>query len=229
MGLFTKLFGGNRSESESKSWNQAYPQISGQFGSWLPQAGDSYGAAGDFLKGGFGEYADKTGYDFVMDRALDDVGTSHWAAGLGKSGAIGKAMQDRAAGVADSYRRNYLTDLMNHAGMGINAGSLIAGAGSRSEGSSEGSSDNGGFGKFVGALLASDRRLKRNIVRIGTLADGLGVYSYDYRTDIAPDLPTGRQRGVMADEVAQIRPWALGPTRPDGFATVDYSQIAEAA
>jgi hypothetical protein len=63
------------------------------------------------------------------------------------------------------------------------------------------------------AAVFSDRRLKANIERVGTLSDGLGVYDYDYVWG------GERQRGVMADEVAQLRPWALGEP-VNGFATV---------
>lgn len=64
----------------------------------------------------------------------------------------------------------------------------------------------------------SDRRAKTNIVRVGTLEDGLGVYDFDYVWG-GP-----RQRGVMADEVAELRPWALGPVI-GGFASVNYGAL----
>jgi hypothetical protein len=68
----------------------------------------------------------------------------------------------------------------------------------------------------AGAVAFSDRRLKSNIAKVGELEDGLGVYDYD--------IAGKRERGVMADEVAQLRPWALGPTVA-GFATVDYGKL----
>jgi hypothetical protein len=66
-------------------------------------------------------------------------------------------------------------------------------------------------------ILASDRRLKRNIKQLGIRPDGLGVYSYDY-------IWGGSHIGVMADEVAALRPEALGPTI-GGFATVNYGRL----
>lgn len=73
------------------------------------------------------------------------------------------------------------------------------------------------------AILASDRRLKTNIEAVGALEDGLGVYDYDY---IDPArFGEGRQRGVMADEVAELRPWALGPLIDGEFASVDYGAL----
>lgn len=68
------------------------------------------------------------------------------------------------------------------------------------------------------ASLFSDRRLKTDISRVGTTDDGLGVYTYRY-TFGGPI-----HMGVMADEVAQIRPEALGPVVA-GFATVNYGAL----
>lgn len=78
------------------------------------------------------------------------------------------------------------------------------------------------FGKLVGAAstaasIFSDPRLKENIVKIGELEDGLGVYEYDY-------LWGEHAQGVMADEVEQMRPWAMGPT-VGGFKTVNYAAL----
>lgn len=64
----------------------------------------------------------------------------------------------------------------------------------------------------------SDIRLKRDIRKIGLLDDGLGIYAYRYRWDDEPQI------GVMAQEVAAIRPWALGPIQ-NGVMTVDYGAL----
>ena len=75
------------------------------------------------------------------------------------------------------------------------------------------------------AGAGSDPRIKKNIVKIGELPDGLGRYEWDYRQDMGLDLPTGRHRGVMADEVAKLRPWALGEPLPGGYMTVNYAAL----
>ncbi len=72
-----------------------------------------------------------------------------------------------------------------------------------------------------GGFKASDRRLKVDIAKLGEEPDGLGVYEYRYVTD-QPDDPL--RQGVMADEVAALRPWALGPER-GGFKTVNYGAL----
>lgn len=62
----------------------------------------------------------------------------------------------------------------------------------------------------------SDRRLKSNIVKVGEMEDGLGIYEYD--------IFDRRERGVMADEVEKLRPWALGP-EVSGYRTVLYGEL----
>lgn len=67
------------------------------------------------------------------------------------------------------------------------------------------------------AMMASDRRLKRQVELLSRLRDGLGVYRWTY-------LWGERATGVMADEVAAKRPWALGPTL-GGYATVNMGAL----
>lgn len=67
------------------------------------------------------------------------------------------------------------------------------------------------------AAMASDRRLKRNIKLLSRAKDGLGFYRWTYRSG-------GNAEGVMADEVARLRPWALGPT-VGGYATVNMGAL----
>lgn len=67
------------------------------------------------------------------------------------------------------------------------------------------------------AAAFSDPRLKENVQKIAEMEDGLGVYTYDYIWG-EPSV------GVMADEVAELRPWALGPTL-GGFNTVNYAAL----
>lgn len=77
------------------------------------------------------------------------------------------------------------------------------------------------------AASASDARLKTNVEKVGAMPDGLGIYEWDYlpiEGQIAAFMPEGRQTGVMAHEVAELRPWALGPVI-EGYATVDYGRL----
>ena len=63
----------------------------------------------------------------------------------------------------------------------------------------------------------SDRRLKRNIHKIGQLENGLNVYTFNYIWDSALTV------GVMADEVRKVKPEAV--ININGFDLVDYSEI----
>jgi hypothetical protein len=68
------------------------------------------------------------------------------------------------------------------------------------------------------AAVASDIRLKRDIVRVGTLDNGLGLYRYRYLWSDQLFV------GVMAQEVAAIRPDAV-MTADDGYMRVDYARL----
>jgi hypothetical protein len=80
----------------------------------------------------------------------------------------------------------------------------------------------GGLYDLAGALGGagitkySDRRLKSNIVRIGTHPLGIGIYEYD--------IDGSRQRGVMADEVLTVLPEAV-LTGDDGYMMVNYGML----
>jgi hypothetical protein len=74
----------------------------------------------------------------------------------------------------------------------------------------------GGAGATA-AFRFSDRRLKRDVRRIGTGAHGLPVYRFEY-------LWGERSEGYMADEVAAVAPHAV-QIGADGFARVDYAAL----
>ena len=63
----------------------------------------------------------------------------------------------------------------------------------------------------------SDRRLKTDIQRVGTLDNGLPVYSYRYKVGGPVHI------GLMADEVRHVHPEAV-VTTPDGFDAVFYAK-----
>jgi hypothetical protein len=74
-----------------------------------------------------------------------------------------------------------------------------------------------GGGGGGGGSMFSDRRLKKNIKQIGTRADGLNVYEFDYIWG------GGRQVGLMAQEVQAIYPSAVSES--GGYLMVDYSKV----
>lgn len=77
---------------------------------------------------------------------------------------------------------------------------------------------NGLFGLGSAAIFASDRRLKRDIKRIGETRSGLPLYEYRY-------LWSDRIRvGVIAQDLLKLKPEAVVRT-PSGFMAVNYAAI----
>lgn len=68
------------------------------------------------------------------------------------------------------------------------------------------------------SVMASDRRLKRDIRRVGHLANGLGLYRYRYLWSATPYV------GVMAQEVVELDPQAV-VRGTDGYLRVDYARL----
>lgn len=75
----------------------------------------------------------------------------------------------------------------------------------------------GSIAKVGTMAMMSDRRMKRDIVKIGELPSGLSVYSYNYVWG-QPHV------GVMADEVKELFPDAV-VRYADGYDRVDYSKV----
>jgi hypothetical protein len=75
----------------------------------------------------------------------------------------------------------------------------------------------GSLAGAAGTAFASDRRLKSNIVRVGTHPLGIGVYEYD--------IFDRRERGVMADEVEQVKPEAVTTHPTEGYKMVYYGML----
>ena len=85
-------------------------------------------------------------------------------------------------------------------------------------GSIGGAALGGPMGGALGSKLFSDRRLKRDIKRVGVLPSGLPVYTYRY--------VWGRKRhtGVMADEALRMFPKAV-MRHWTGFFMVNYAEV----
>lgn len=71
------------------------------------------------------------------------------------------------------------------------------------------------FGLGSAAIIASDRRLKTAIRRVGTWFNGLPVYLYRYKGE------TDTHFGVMSDDIREIMPAAL-VWHPDSYDRVNY-------
>lgn len=80
-----------------------------------------------------------------------------------------------------------------------------------------------GLGGSLGAaalpsIIASDRRLKQNIVFIGETIGGHKIYAYNYKWSDKPEI------GVMAHEAVKVTPAAV-VMMPNGYAAVNYGMI----
>jgi len=72
--------------------------------------------------------------------------------------------------------------------------------------------------------MFSDIRMKENIELIGYMANGLNVYDFEYKPEYKDTAGHGRFRGVMAQEVEKVIPYAV-ITLDDGYKMVDYSLL----
>ncbi len=80
-----------------------------------------------------------------------------------------------------------------------------------------------GIGAGAGALLGllSDERVKEDVNKVGTLDNGLPVYTFKYKGDATTHM------GVMAQEAEKKHPDAVNEV--NGLKMVDYSQVAKKA
>jgi hypothetical protein len=72
--------------------------------------------------------------------------------------------------------------------------------------------------KAVAQTTVSDARLKRDIARVGSLPNGLGLYRYRYLWSDTAFV------GVMAQEAAVAAPEAVRQG-PNGYLHVDYARL----
>lgn len=179
-------------------------------------------AAGGGAQQGYNNYLQMAGYAPAMRQLSQGITGQGAASGLLNSGATARALQTRGAELNQGFFNNYLQQLAGLSGLGLQAGGLVANTGQRSTGSSTGGSPStlGSIASTVGGIASifSDRRLKRDIEKIDECADGLGIYTYRYV------MGAKRVLGVIAQEVARLRPWALGPERA-GYMTVRYDLL----
>jgi hypothetical protein len=210
------IFGG----SKSKSTNNNRGIVTSAFQPLLGQAVTANQSITDLLGGNaenFNKFKDATGFDFEMMRGMDQIGSASAGRGVFRSGARDKALAEFGGNLNNRFAQQYLQTLLGQSGQALGAGQLVAGVGQESTSRSK-----PGIGAFIGqaasAAAASDERLKTDITPVGRNADGLTVYQYRYKGDDTVFT------GVMAQEVAEKRPDALGPTM-NGYMSVDYSKI----
>lgn len=219
MGGITKaLFGGSGSKNSSGNLNYGtltnslMPSV-GVGNNALSSIQGLLGLGGDPAQGqaGFQNYLNSTGHDFRMQEGTRAITGSNAAKGLLNSGATLKALNQYGQNLGSQDFANYLGQVGGLVTAGQNSANTVAAAGQYSKG--KGSSQGG-----IIPGLFSDRRLKRDVTKLGEYDDGLGIYRYKY-------LWSDEERvGFMADEVAELRPWALG-AEVDGFQTIHVALV----
>lgn len=163
------------------------------------------------------------------------IGQTAFGAGVGLASSAAQTNFEAGAAEAAANRRGGIGGKILK-GIGQAGISFLGGGGASSLGGLF-KSDKGGlsFGGAIGSQQAqdmgglggtgfnptagfSDRRLKRNIQKIGSDPRGFGVYQWEY----VWGGPT--QTGVMADELEAIIPEAVSRHK-SGYLMVDYSKI----
>lgn len=169
---------------------------------------------------GYNNYLQMAGFEPAMRQLSRSVTGQGAASGLLNSGATAGALQTRGTELNSQFLNNYLQQLSGLSGLGLQAGGLVSNTGQKSTSTGGRPSTAGSIASTVGGIASifSDRRLKRDIEHVGEFSDGLGIYAYRYAMGVK------RVFGVMADEVAHLRPWALGPIKA-GYATVNYGAL----
>jgi hypothetical protein len=171
------------------------------------------GTAAD-QQGAYDNFLNNSGFNWIMDNAMQGVTNSAAGKYLLRSGSTAKALQDRAANISKTYFQDYLDRLAQQSQLGLGAGSLISGAGQYSKGTGGTQGSQGLLGSALQILpsLFSDPRLKTDIKPVGKVT----VYDWRYKWDD----PGTKRRGFMADEVEKVHPEAMGP-KVAGYRTID--------
>jgi hypothetical protein len=212
-GLFGKT-------SKERSTNVNRGMINDAFGGVMGATGDSVNALQALLSGdatGFRRFTDAIDLSGQAEYGSRGITGNAAARGLLRSGSTGRALVDYEQMLENQAANQYMQNLLGVGQLGLGAGSLVADVGRESRGKSK---DKSGLGRAIGTALVvgSDRRLKKDIKLIGRTDEGLNVYEFRYIDGSGPYI------GVMAQEVAEMKPEALGPT-VNGYMTVDYSKI----
>jgi len=71
-------------------------------------------------------------------------------------------------------------------------------------------------------VVVSDIKTKKNINKIDEI-NGINIYEFEYKTNEYPELPIGKQVGVIAQEVEKLIPDSVINT--DRYKMVDYSKV----
>lgn len=158
-------------------------------------------------------------------QAGDSAQSQQYAQMLQALGLTGDLTNAQYAGISPAISLLNAASQTPYYGLQAYAGSLDGLAGKYGTSTTRGSATPSAYeqaknGINLATQLAalSDVRLKRDLRRVGTSDDGLGIYTYRF------DGSDRVEMGVLAHEVAALRPDALGAP-VGGFQTVHYGRL----
>lgn len=150
----------NSSQQTSQSYNQAYPLLQSALGDQVGNASKGSSAIASLLglsgsdegTKAFNQFKDSSGYNFILNEGIKGITGSNAAKGLLSSGSTLKGISQYSSNLASSFLNNYLSSLMGLSNTGIQAGQILASAGStaNSQGTSYGKSSGSSFNASLG-------------------------------------------------------------------------------
>lgn len=132
--------GFNVSGGKSSSSNQAYDYLKNAYAPQVNTGVQSSNALAGLLGVGgapaqdqaFQNYLNSAGYKFNLQQGQNAITSSNAASGLLNSGSALKQLQGFGQGLASNYLQQYIANLGGLSNSGLQAGSLVGGAGQTS-------------------------------------------------------------------------------------------------
>lgn len=121
-----------------------------------------------------GDFRASSGYNDLLTQGLKSVNAAGYSAGMGRSGATLKALQDRGTQIANSSEQQYLGNLGTLANLGTAARGLVAGVGTNTVNATNQSSQNAADASSNAALYSGSNWAKvlQNLAGAGASALG---------------------------------------------------------
>lgn len=148
--------------SPAKSSNQAYGYLQNSLGGDVTNGNNANNALAGLLgvggdptaaASGYQNFLNSSGYQNVVNSSNRGVTDSAAARGLLQSGSTLKALQSNSANLGQNYFSNYLSQLGGLSSTGLQAGSVIGGAGQQQSGATGGLLGSlGGVGSVLSGL-----------------------------------------------------------------------------
>jgi hypothetical protein len=130
----SSIFGGTKRTESSVNTNN--PALTAALSPVVGSAGTAAGMANSLLSGGFEGYKDKAGFDWASKEGSKGILGNAAARGLLRSGSTGKALVNYGNNQANTYLKDYMSQLFNLGNLGISAGGVLSDSGKTSSGSS---------------------------------------------------------------------------------------------